>query len=175
MSQLLNLWIYSLKHYGLMCLFRSSPSNLPVYPQVIALSLVAYVAVGYILLGQHRSLASIVIQIFIEVMILLTVTQVALMLIQRRERLFQTMSALIGVNLIISLVTVPVFQLLPATVEGGPVDPIALQINIMLLIWNLAVISLIFKRAFDIRTMSAGFLAFSYFLVYEAVLLSVLT
>ena len=43
-------------------------------------------------------------------------------------------------------------------------DPLVFYFNLLLLFWYLAIISLIFKRSFEIRTMTAGFLSFNYFL-----------
>ena len=80
------------------------------------------------------------------------------------------MSALIGINLIVSLVSIPVFYLLSSPTPDQ-VNPLTLQINVILLVWNLAIISLIFKRSFQINTLLAGFIAFNYFVLYEYILM----
>ena len=172
MQTLIQQWLYCLRHFVLMCLFRSSPSNLPYNFGCIVPTLLAYVVVAELLLGDQRNLFSIMIQVLIEVLILVAISFIILKFVNRSERLLQTLSALIGVNLIISLVSLPIMQLLPETGQGEQIDPLVLQINLMLLIWNLAVISLIFKRAFEIRTIVAGFIAFNYFLFYQLLLIN---
>lgn len=172
MSHVLKLWLVCLKHYLKMSVFLSSPSNLPFNPRTILLTLLAYVLVGYALLGNERTLLSIFGQIMIEVGILYAISSVVLKLVKKPERLIQTMSALIGINLIVSLVSIPLFYLLSSP-SPDQVNPMAFQINIILLLWNLAIISLIFKRSFQINTLLAGFLAFNYFLLYEYIITKV--
>jgi hypothetical protein len=172
MSHVLKLWLVCLKHYLQMCVFLSSPSNLPFNPKTTILSLLAYVLVGYALLGNERTLVSIFGQVIIEIGILYAITSVVLKLVKKPERLIQTMSALIGVNLIVSLVSIPLFYLLSSPTPDQ-LSPMAFQINVILLVWNLAIISLIFKRSFQINTLLAGFLAFNYFLIYEYILTKV--
>jgi uncharacterized membrane protein len=175
MSHVLKLWLACLKHYLKMCVFQSSPSNLPFNPNTIVLTLLAYVLVGYALLGNDRSLLSIFGQIMIEVGILYAISSIVLKLVKKPERLIQTMSALIGVNLIVSLVSIPAFYLLSSSTPtpDQQMDSMSFQINVLLLIWNLAIISLIFKRSFQINTLLAGFIAFNYFLLYEYILMKV--
>lgn len=172
MSHVLKLWLVCLKHYLKMSVFLSSPSNLPFNPRTILLTLLAYVLVGYALLGNERTLLSIFGQIMIEVGILYAISSVVLKLVKKPERLIQTMSALIGINLIVSLVSIPLFYLLSSP-SPDQVNPMAFQINIILLLWNLAIISLIFKRSFQINTLLAGFMAFNYFLLYEYIITKV--
>ncbi len=165
MSHVLKLWLVCLKHYLKMCLFLSSPSNLPFNPYTVVLTLLAYVIAGYALLGSERSLISISGQILIEIGLLYAISSVVLKLVKKPERLIQTMSALIGINLIVSLVSIPIFYLLSAPTPDQ-LSPIAFQIDIIFRLWNLAIISLIFIRSFQINTLLAGFMAINYFLFY---------
>ncbi len=173
MSHVLKLWLLCLHQYLKMCLFQSSPSNLPFNPKTIVLTVLAYILVGYTLLASERSLLSITAQIFVEVSILYAISYLVLKLVKKPERLIQTLSALIGVNLIVSLVSIPVFYLVSPPTPDQLAGSMALQINVILLVWNLAIISLIFKRAFQINTLLAGFIAFNYFLLYEFILVKV--
>ncbi len=173
MQPSLTQWLYCLQLYVRMSLFRSSPANLPYSPSCILLSAIAYSLVGILLLHDHRSLPSIVGQVVVEILILSAISYTILRFSKKTERLLQTLSALIGVNLVISMVGLPIMYLLPEVTPGEPIDPLVLQLNLLLLLWNLAVISLIFKRSFEIRTMTAGFISFNYFLLYELILLGV--
>ncbi|MCP4076293.1 MAG: hypothetical protein GY744_08925 [Gammaproteobacteria bacterium] len=170
MNSILSVWFNSLKHYLQLSVFSSSPAKLPFSPASVILTLVAYITVGELLLGAERGLLSIIIQIGIEVLILFTITFIVLKITRKPERLLQTLSALIGVSLIISLVSLLIMSALPDSSNADEINPLIIQANIILLLWNLAAISLIFKRAFEIRTLTAGIIAFNYFLFYEYLL-----
>lgn len=165
-------WINSLKQYFLMSLFMSSPARLPYSPAAVLLSLLAYILIGEILLGDERSLASIIVQISLEVLILTGISFIALKIKKNQYRLLQTVSALIGVNLILSLVSLLIVPALPDSNQLEQTNSQIPLIHLLLLLWNLAVISLIFKRAFDIRTITAGFIALNFFVIYEFLLLN---
>ena len=133
------------------------------------LTLLVYLVVGYFALIDHFSLPTIATLIALEVAIFSMICTVILRLIKHPERLLQTLSALIGVSLVVSLVSLPIFQALPPVVENEPIDPTLLKVNLLLLLWNLAAVSLIFKRAFEFSTGMAAFIAFNNFLLYELI------
>ena len=164
MTHIFKLWLLCLQQYLQLALFRSTPARLPYNPYTIVLTLVAYTLVGFILLSDYASPVSIILQITIEVGILFLISLVALTLVGKRERLVQSLSALIGVNLLIGFISVPVFQFLPPSSEEQ-VNLVTLQVTVLILVWNLAAISLIFKRSFEISTALAAFIAFNYFLL----------
>ncbi|MCK4710496.1 MAG: hypothetical protein KAU21_17915 [Gammaproteobacteria bacterium] len=172
MNSLFSAWFSSLKHYVQMSIFLSSPAKLPYSPTSVFLTLLAYIVVGEILLGEERSLSSIIIQIGLEVLILFGISFIALKLTKKSQRLLQTMSALVGVSLVISVVSLLIMQALPDISDIEQINPLVLKINLILLLWNLAVISLIFKRSFEIRTITAGFIALNFFVFYEFLLLN---
>ena len=172
MPYLVRQWLNCLAQYAQMSLFRSSPANLPYSLPCLLLTLLAYSLVGLILLSELRSVFSIIAQIGLEVLLLSAFSLIGLRLTKKNERLLQTVSALIGVNLVISIVSLPIMYLLPEVEPEQPIDPLVLQLNLMLLLWNLAALSLIFKRSLEIRTLAAGFMSFNYFLLYELILLN---
>lgn len=173
MKALIFEWIVCLKTYVRICFFIDSPSSLAVRLNCIPLSLLAYYIAGIFWLGDRQGAAIVFAQITIEVGILYAFSYLILKLRNKPERFLQTFSALIGSSLIISLVSMPVLTMLPEVNEGSQISGFTLQVNLMLLFWNLAVISLIFKRAFEVSTISAGFIAFNFFLLFELILLNV--
>ncbi len=172
MNSILSVWLNSLKHYLQLSVFLSTPAKLPFSPASLVLTLVAYITVGEFLLGAERGMFSIIIQIGIEVLILFGITFIALKIAKKPERLLQTLSALIGVSLIISLAGLLIMSALPDNGSADELNLMILQVNLVLLLWNLAAISLIFKRAFEIRTFTAGFIAFNFYLSYEYLMLN---
>jgi len=172
MSALLQQWLHCLKLYVQISLFVASPSQLPYSLACLVITLLAYVITGGILLREQRSLISIIVQITLEILILTAVSFIVLKFINKTGRLLQTLTALTGVNLVVSLVSIPIQLMLPEAQAEDQVNPVTLQLNLILLLWNLAVISLIFKRSFEINTVAAGFIAFNYFLLYELLFLN---
>jgi hypothetical protein len=45
-----------------------------------------------------------------------------------------------------------------------------IYLSIALIFWNLAVLSLIFKRAFGIGTLASAMISFNYFLLYQLII-----
>ena len=156
-------WLVSLKHYGLMSLLLSSPDRLPYNLYCLLLTLLAYFAVG-LLLVDKQGYGLIVSQILLELCLLGGIAWAGLRWKRKSERFQQTLSALIGVNLVISLVSIPLQQ----SMDVGAEQPTraAVLVFFALLIWNLAALSLIFKRAFEISTQLSAMLSFNYFLVF---------
>ncbi len=171
MKDLLQQWLICLKHYAQMTLFFSSPSNLPLGTGCIVLSLLAYIGVGLLLLDNQYGPQEVLLLVFFEILILGSISYIFLKVKNNSGRFIQTLSALIGINLITSLATIPVMSFLVPSSEH-PISSFATMINILFLVWNLAVISLIFKRSFDTGTLSAGFIALSYFMMYELLIIN---
>jgi len=167
-------WLISLRLYLQMSLFLASPSSLPYSPGALVISIFAYVLVAEALLGEVKNLPEIVLQVGIEILILYLISYAVLTLQKKQARLLQTLSALVGVNLIISVASLLLVALLPDMQNSEQPDPLLIQLNLAILLWNLTVISLIFKRCFEIRTISAGFIAFNYLLIYEFIILNFL-
>ena len=167
MSLILQQWFFSLRQFGLMSLLLSSPARLPWNPYCLLLTLFAYAAIG-LLLADRQGYSTIALQMLLEVTLLGTISWLGLKWKNTPERFLQTFSALVGVNLVISLVSIPWQRALDIG-EGEPTRA-AVLVFFGLLIWNLAAISMIFKRAFEISTQLSAVLSFNYFLVFYFVL-----
>ncbi len=170
---LLRLWLYCWAQFPGLALFLRSPAQLPWNPALLIPSLAAYLLVGQWILGDARPFSDILLQIGIETGLLAAISAIALRLQGHGERFVQTLHALIGVNLIISLLGYPLVELLPEPAGNERPGTLVFQFSLLLLVWNLAAISLIFRRAFEISTLFAAFLSFGYFLVYEWLLQAV--
>ena len=167
-------WIVCLRCYLRISIFIDSPSSLPAGMACIPLTLLVYVITGVWWLADVQGVTAVLVQICLEVGILYAISFMVLKFRKKTERVLQTMSALIGSSLVISLVSMPVLSLLPEAPGENEINALTLQVNLLLLFWNLAVISLIFKRAFEVSTIAAGFLAFNFFLLFELILVNVL-
>jgi hypothetical protein len=158
-------WLVSLKHYALMCLLLSGPDRLSASLPNILLSLFCYCLIGFALVDEQRGYSVIITQIALELTLLTLVSYIGLRWKNLLSRLPQTFSALLGVNLIISVVSIPIYRLLVQNLDEP--NSTALNITMIVIFWNLAVMSLIFKQAFKINTLPAALISFIYFMVYQ--------
>lgn len=164
-------WAYSLKHYLMMSLLSSSPERLPNSIQCIALSLVSYLLVGLMLVDAQRGYLTIVGQISLELVLLSLIAYVGLRLRKTLPRFYQTLSALIGANLVMTAVSLPIYRIIIASsLSSESLTQIEVNLAVALILWNLAVLSLIFKRAFDIGTLVSAMITFNYFVLYQLII-----
>jgi hypothetical protein len=86
--------------------------------------------------------------------------------------MLQTMSALIGTNLIMTSVSLPLYSLvIDHNVSAQSVSQLEINLSMALIFWNLAVLSLIFKRAFGLGTLISAMVSFNYFVLYQLIIL----
>ena len=161
-------WILSMKHYLLMSVFLSGPDQLPRSPSVIPMTIAAYFLIGAFIVDSQRSFASIAGLIVTELIMLGGILYAGLRFVKKLPRFVQTYSALIGVNVVISSISLPVYRFfLRQDVETGAVSQSSLFLELMLIIWSLAVLTLIFKRSFGNSILLSGLLVFNYFVIYQ--------
>jgi hypothetical protein len=167
MQSIVGQWLYSLKHYVLMCLLLSSPARLPYSPYPVMLTGFAYFVIGLMLVDAQRGYVLVCTQIVLEQTMLGLISYFALRWKNSLARLPQTFSALLGINLVITAVTIPAYRLVAS---NGSVDSnLLVYVTLLILVWNLAVISLIFKRSFEISTQLSAMISFGYFIVYQII------
>jgi len=168
MNYHLKQWLISIKHYALMCLLISGPDRLPGGVQNIILSIFCYCLVGFALIDEQRSYATILSQIALELLLLALVCYSGLKWKDLLPRFTQAFSALIGVNIIISIVSIPAYRMLVQDdLVDGELNRIAINTTMVIVFWNLVVMTSIFKKAFNVNTLIAAMISFNYFLVYQ--------
>ena len=153
-----------------MCVFVSGPQRLPHSVACIAVSIFAYFLIGFALTNEHRGYGMVVFQILLELAMLSLIAYVGLRWKDMLNRFTQTCSALVGINLVVSAVTIPFFHLFSDNSSStDQIDNQILLATMLLVFWNLAVLSQIFKQAFETNTVMSAMIAFNYFLVYQFV------
>lgn len=157
--------------------FKASPDELPAHALCIVKSLLLYVGVYIFLLDLQSSFVEILLKVLLEFGLLLGIIVLGLKITDHQERLTQTLSAVVGVNLLISLIGSLIYYIINPDVLSGQTEPTQGMVNasIILLIWNLSVISHIFKRSFEISTLMASILAFNYFILFEVLIITFLS
>lgn len=71
--------------------------------------------------------------------------------------------------MVITAVTIPLYRF--AIQHQNNIENLLIYVTLIILIWNLAVLSLIFKRAFEISTHLSAMISFNYFVVYQFIVI----
>jgi hypothetical protein len=153
------------KHYLLMCLLLSSPDRLPYSTAGILVTGFIYYILGLLLVDAEHSYALICAQITLELVTLALISYVGLNLRNSLPRFQQTFSALIGTNAIITAVSIAASR--HVTDNGNIDENLLIFVALALMIWNVAVLSLIFKRSFETSTHLSAMISFSFFILFQ--------
>ncbi|MDH3217888.1 MAG: hypothetical protein OEN02_09280 [Gammaproteobacteria bacterium] len=167
MQNIVGHWLLSLKQYLLMSLLLSSPAKLPYNTYCVLLTVFAYFALGLLLVDEQRGYGLVCAQIILELGMLALIAYLGLRWKNNLPRFQQTFSALAGINLVITAITIPVYR--ATTGNQDSMENLIVYATLIILMWNLAVLSLIFKRAFEIPTQLSAMISFGYFVVYQFV------
>ncbi|MCP3687370.1 MAG: hypothetical protein GY784_03050 [Gammaproteobacteria bacterium] len=161
-------WLFCLKHYTQMSVFASGPDRLPHSLPGVLITVFCYFLLGFALVNEQRGFSTLAIQILFELLLLALLVLAGLKWKSRLSRFLQTYSALVGVNLVISVVTLLLLQLFG---NDGSAEPViegrVLYLTMLIIFWNLAVLSQILKLAFDINTVMSALIVINYFVLYQ--------
>jgi len=166
MQNILGQWLISLKQYVAMSLFLSSPERLPYSRYCTGLTIFTYYLLCLVLVDEERGFAELAAHLTLELGLLALFAYTGLRWKKSLVRFQQTFSALIGINMIITLASILLYR-----VDTGHENLFENPLFYLLLIWNLAVMSLIFKRAFEIPVHLSAMIAFNYYVVYQFILI----
>lgn len=152
------------------CILRAGPQDLPSSLFLLRLVVVLSTVVGVFLnLPTEGFSQSLVIALF-NVVFLTAFLYVGLKLRNQLPRFRQSLIAMMGTNIIIGLVMMPfMFTLVGAKLDGES-SPVALQMFLLLLVWDISVFAHIIRHSFGIRfgygfVVSLGYLILSWMLV----------
>lgn len=134
-----------IKLYFDMCLLRKGPQDVPYSLFVFWLSMVLYGFSGLLLLYMRLGWLDSMIQLSVEIVLILGFTGVMLTVSGRLSRFFQTASAMLGTDAIISFLGLPVIS----SMMLGSMSSLPYYVSIGLMIWHLFITGHIFRHALD--------------------------
>ncbi len=152
------------------CLLRAGPKDLPSSLFLLRLVVVVSTIVGVFLNLPTEGFSQSLAISLLDVVFLTAFLYVGLKLRDRLSRFRQSLTALMGTSIIIGLIMMPfMFALVAAKLDDEPA-PMALQMFLLLLVWDVAVFAHIIRHSFDIRfaygfMVSLGYLILSWMLV----------
>lgn len=162
------LWLY-LK----LSFFSATPSQVPWSWFCILKSIILYLLISAYLLDDQASIPEVVIKTAVDIGVLAFILYIGLKIIKKPERFHKSLSALIGIGLIISAISVPLYAIFtPGINSADGVTSSFVYLTFIIIIWNLAVISNIFKQTFECSTLLAATVTFNYFITLQLFLLT---
>ncbi|MGK0674626.1 MAG: hypothetical protein ABWU16_08220 [Halothiobacillaceae bacterium] len=154
------------------CLLRAGPQDLPVHPRLPIGLAGAYVLVGGMVLASQLSFAEGAAQAGLDALLLAAFVWGVLRFRGFPERFIQTYAALLGVNLLLTLLSWPLFAM-------APLDPASTRLSaaqvglLLVLLWTLIAQGQIWRSALEVGAGLGLLLAFAYFMVASLIIAAV--
>ena len=131
------------------CLLRTGPQDLPKSYDLLAVCIVVYTIVNFVLALYAASLLDAILASIIETMLVALITIGIVRLNHHPERWLQTLMALSGTGFIIGLIALPLFYGGALAQNDQLLQAIILFIYVLLIIWNVLVMAHILRHAMD--------------------------
>lgn len=142
------------------CLFQKGPQHLPKASVVLAVLLISNAAVNFLMLNMNGGGWASGLQTLTALLLDVLFISVCLLGAGKLPRLTQTLSALLGVDAIISFLALPAM----ATLVLGQGGIVVFLLMVILIVWHWAVIGHILRHALDQRLSFSLGLALLYLL-----------
>ncbi len=140
-----------IEYFIALCLFKSSPADLPASKWLLKLSLVVYIIVGILVGLTNADLTTSLFTSLADTIVLALFTWFVLNIKQLQPRFMQTYTALLGAGACIGLVAIPILSLFYRTmVEQQPTN-ISMILMMALMFWSLMVMAHIFRMSLEIK------------------------
>ena len=140
-----------LKTFINLCLLRANPQDLPAAPVLTVGALLAYMLVSVGLSAPDLGLGRAASWAVLDTLVLAILTHSALLIRRFPERLYQTLTALMGSSALLGLAAWPLINSQNTVLQ------------IVLLLWNLAVVAHILRHALSVPLALGFIVSFGYF------------
>lgn len=153
------------------CLLRAGPQDLPASSALLALTLLAYIASGVIVLLPSASPGSAVTQALVDTLLLAGLLRLALQWRGFPKRFDQTLAALAGAGAFLGMIAWPLVASIYYADAQGLAAPFQSLLLLAVFVWTLAVIGHILRHALS-TSYAVGFLFGTVYVMLSMGLLS---
>ena len=129
------------------CCFRLNPQDLPKSNVLLTLSILGYMLASGLLALLSTQLVNATLAGIIEVLLVMLFTYGLLQIRNKTERWSQTVTALSGTGIVLSMIALPLYYLGSNPDQAGAIQTVGLLLLIILIIWNIAIMAHIFRHA----------------------------
>ncbi len=148
---------------------RRGPQDVPASRFLFALTLIGYVLMNLLHLGlrpldswQENLMLSV-----LDIVLLLFLFYLLLAAFRRSSRYLQTVTALLGVNLLVTALQLPFYVWRTLIIAGPDVITLPDMILLGLLVWFLAVVAHVTRHALEIPYAGAAVISIMYFMLFQ--------
>ena len=150
------------------CLLRAAPQDLPASAFLLRAAVMTNIVFGSLMAYPERGMPQAFIEVLFDFALLTLLLYGALQWRQRPERFAQTLTALMGTNVILSFFAMPVVYAITGSPDGESAGW-ALQLFLLLVIWNITVMAHILRHSLSLHIgytfiMSVGYVVLAGFL-----------
>ena len=149
------------------CRFRKRPQDIPASKNLLTIFILIYIVLSIFIADLYQETEQAIFGSFIELGLLLLFSWAMLQTSGKAVRWLQTVTALIGTNLIINIFALPAYVLVSFNSAGeldtgSSTQSFGLLILAAMACWNIAIMSHILKNALETHFAIALFLAITY-------------
>ena len=149
------------------CRFKKRPQDIPASKNLLTLCIFVYSLLSIFIADLYQETEQAVLNSLIELGLLLLFSWAILQSSGKAARWLQTVTALIGTNLIINIIALPAYVLvsfdgLNELASGSSTQSFGLLVLAVLACWNIMIMSHIVKHALETHFAIAMFLAITY-------------
>jgi len=150
------------------CLLRAGPQDLPASMFLLRVAIATNIVFGSLMAYPDRGMPQAFIEVLFDFALLTLLLYGVLHWRQKAERFSQTLTALMGTNVILSFFAMPVVYTITGAPEGETAGW-ALQMFLLLVIWNITVMAHILRHSLEMHigytlVMSVGYVVLAGFL-----------
>jgi hypothetical protein len=142
------------------CLFKRGPQDVPFSLWLLRTMVIVDISVSFLMASIHGDWFASLLQSVVAAVLVIGFSWLMLYLAQKRERFYQTTSAFLGTDALISFIALPGM----ASMMLGSVAQLAFMVIIALMIWHWAVTGHIIRNALGQTWAFSLGLAFLYLL-----------
>lgn len=151
-----------LRQYLRIALLAGRPQDLPGGSEAMLFAVVLSLVTYLLAVAPLRGLASAIGFALFDLGFAAAVLYAGLMLVARTARFPQAYGALCGAGAILNLAAIPLFQWLVSDAAGSGTASPAYVLQMLHLVWSLAVIAHVIRHTFEVRMGTSVLLAFAF-------------
>ena len=148
------------------CRFRKRPQDIPKSSDLLVSCVVSYTLISALLVGMAESLERALLSGITEIVVLSLFSLLLLQITGKTMRWMQTLTALSGAGVVLSIIALPVYFFLSTSgTDDATSEPLYLFLLLMLAalaFWNIAVMAHVLKHALEVSTVISILLAICY-------------
>lgn len=141
--------------FFLLMLLRSKPQDIEYSPLAAIYTSFAYVLTGVLVLSSTVAPAHVIQGMILGLVVHLLFTWMLLLMLERKPRFIQAITALMGVSMMFNLLAWPLLAGLEASSNGDALQQLVSFLYIMLLSWEVMAKAHIYRHALETEMVSA--------------------